>query len=548
MSFQPEITVAAIVERDGRFLLIEERINRRLVFNQPAGHLEHGETLLEAVVRETLEETAWRFEPEALVGVYLWRKPGSRTTFMRFCFCGSVCDHDQTRPLDHGIIATHWLTRSEIEQRGSRLRSPLVLRCLDDHQRGKRMALEPIASLDSRSIVPWLEQTERQWTETGQHERLRPTARAPSINVPTRSRSDAPLIVALSGGVDSAVAALLLKEQGHNVEALFMSNWDDEDAYCTSAQDYQDARAVARELGIPLHRANFAAQYRERVFSYFLDEHRHGRTPNPDVLCNREIKFGVALDYARRLGSERLATGHYARVQHGPRGAELLKGLDSSKDQSYFLHALESTQLDRALLPLGELHKDQVRERARSAGLPVYDKPDSTGICFIGERPFRDFLSHYLSDTPGRILTPEGECLGEHRGLAFYTLGQRAGLAIGGRRGHAERPWYVAGKDPARNALIVVQDHDHPMLTSTRLHTAPMHWIGAPRSAPFQCTVKVRYRQADQTAQANPQPDGSLIVDFEQPQRAVTPGQFAVLYEADRCVGGAMIEETLGAL
>jgi tRNA-specific 2-thiouridylase len=388
----------------------------------------------------------------------------------------------------------------------------------------------------------------RQATQTGRHERLRRGATTTRFRAPLRSRGGAPLIVALSGGVDSAVAALLLRDQGHNVEGLFMSNWDDDDAYCTSAQDYQDARAVARELDIPLHRVSFAAQYRERVFSYFLDEHRHGRTPNPDVLCNREIKFGAALDYARRLGSERLATGHYARVQHGPCGAELLKGLDAAKDQSYFLHALERVQLDRALLPLGELRKEQVRERARSAGLPVYDKPDSTGICFIGERPFRDFLSHYLSDTPGPILTPEGESLGEHRGLAFYTLGQRAGLGLGGRRGHAERPWYVAGKDPSRNALIVVQEHDHPLLTSTRLRTGPMHWIGAARSAPFQCGVKVRYRQADQAGCATPQPDGGLIIDFEQPQRAITPGQFAVLYEADRCVGGAMIEETLGAL
>src|SRR5580698_7901573 len=249
-----------------------------------------------------------------------------------------------------------------------------------------------------------------------------------------------PVIVGLSGGVDSAVAALLLVEQGLQVQGLFMSNWDEEDVYCTQAQDYQDARAVARLLGIPLHRANFAAEYRSRVFEYFLAEHRAGRTPNPDVLCNREVKFGVALRHARRLGASHFATGHYARLHQG-RTVQLLKAADTLKDQTYFLHAVHPADLGHALMPIGDYSKEQVRERARRAGLPVFDKPDSTGICFVGERPFREFLARFVEPTPGPIESPEGELLGTHQGLAFYTLGQRGGLQIGGRRGHSEQPW-----------------------------------------------------------------------------------------------------------
>jgi tRNA-uridine 2-sulfurtransferase len=354
------------------------------------------------------------------------------------------------------------------------------------------------------------------------------------------------VIVGLSGGVDSAVAALLLKEQGHDVQALFMSNWDDEDdSYCTAAQDFQDARAVARELAIPLHRVSFAKQYRDRVFEYFLREHRAGRTPNPDVLCNREIKFGVALDYVRRLGGTHFATGHYARLVRGANGTgetELHKARDAAKDQSYFLHAVASEHLACSLMPLGELEKGTVRERARRAGLPVFDKPDSTGICFIGERPFREFLGRFLEPTPGPIESPAGELLGTHQGLAFYTLGQRGGLQIGGRRGHSEQPWYVAAKDGRRNVLVVVQGHDHPLLASSALTTEAMHWLTAPRPEPFQCTAKVRYRQADQDALFAPLPDGSARLIFDQPQRAVTPGQYAVIYDGDRCLGGAVIE------
>lgn len=356
------------------------------------------------------------------------------------------------------------------------------------------------------------------------------------------SRSHIRVIVGLSGGVDSAVAALLLKEQGYDVQGLFMSNWEDDDGYCTTAQDFQDARAVAAELGIPLHRVSFAAEYRERVFEYFLREHRAGRTPNPDVLCNREVKFGVALRYVERLGGQYFATGHYARLIEGPGGVELHKARDLSKDQTYFLHAVKQEDLSRALMPIGELHKGDVRERARTAGLPVFDKPDSTGICFIGERPFREFLSRFLAAQPGPIETPAGERLGTHQGLAFYTLGQREGLLIGGRKGASEKPWYVAAKDTVRNALIVVQGTDHPLLWSRELSTGPVHWLVAPPAGAFHCTVKVRYRQPDQAATVEPLADGTVRVRFDEPQRAVTPGQYAVFYSGDRCLGGAVIE------
>ncbi|HXW75146.1 MAG TPA: tRNA 2-thiouridine(34) synthase MnmA [Steroidobacteraceae bacterium] len=362
-------------------------------------------------------------------------------------------------------------------------------------------------------------------------------------SVPHPPSAAARVIVALSGGVDSAVAALLLREAGWQVQGLFLSNWeDDDDAYCTAAQDFQDARAVAAELGIPLHRASFAVEYRERVFGYFLREHRAGRTPNPDVLCNREIKFGVALGWARRLGGSHFATGHYARLVTTGDGTALCKARDRSKDQSYFLHAVPRDELARTLMPLGELEKRAVRERARRAGLPVFDKPDSTGICFIGERPFREFLARYLERAPGPIESPEGERLGTHEGLAFYTLGQRGGLYIGGRPGRPQQPWYVAAKDATRNALIVVQGHDHPLLSSSALSTGRWHWLSTARTAPSRCTVKVRYRQDDQPALLEPRADGTMRIVFEQPQRAVTPGQYAVAYEGERCLGGGVIE------
>jgi tRNA-specific 2-thiouridylase len=348
----------------------------------------------------------------------------------------------------------------------------------------------------------------------------------------------------MSGGVDSAVSALLLKRAGFDVHGLYMSNWEDDDAYCTGAQDFQDARAVATELEIPLHRVSFVEQYRARVFEYFLTEYRAGRTPNPDVLCNREIKFGICLDYATRLGARRFATGHYARLEHGDAGPVLLKARDPDKDQSYFLHAVAREHFARVLFPLGELTKTEVRALAREAGLPVFDKPDSTGICFIGERPFREFLARYIPTTPGEIVTERGEVVGRHRGLAFYTLGQRGGLEIGGRAGQREDAWYVAGKNLARNELLAVQGHDHPLLVSRALATGPCNWLVQPHGSEFDSQIKVRYRQSDQACRATLREGGALEIRFDEPQRAVTPGQFAVLYDGERCMGGGVIEHT----
>lgn len=353
------------------------------------------------------------------------------------------------------------------------------------------------------------------------------------------------VIVGMSGGVDSAVAALLLRDAGYEVHGLYMSNWDADDAYCTAAQDYQDARAVARELGIVLHRVNFAREYRQQVFEYLLAEYRAGRTPNPDVLCNRHIKFGVCLDYAARLGGALLATGHYARRIDAPDGPALYQPHDRDKDQTYFLHSIERAVLSRVLFPLGSLAKPEVRERARRAGLAIHDKPDSTGICFIGERPFAEFLSRYVESTPGPIEDLEGRVLGQHRGLAFYTLGQRGGLALGGARGRPEEPWYVALKDPQRNAIVVVQRHEQHRLDATAVLTAPINWLADRRSSRFAAQVRLRHRQPPQTAQLDVAADGSARIEFEQPQRAATPGQFAVIYDAGRCLGGAAIERVL---
>ena len=351
------------------------------------------------------------------------------------------------------------------------------------------------------------------------------------------------VIVGLSGGVDSAVAALLLKRAGHDVQGLFMSNWEeDEEGYCTSAEDFQDARRVCTEIGIPLHRVSFAREYRDRVFQHFLDEYAAGRTPNPDILCNREIKFGVCFDYALRLGADRFATGHYARIDASCDPVRLLRGADPGKDQSYFLHAVGAAQLARSLFPVGALPKAEVRRLAREHGLPVSDKKDSTGICFIGERPFRRFLEGYLPAQPGPVETPEGERLGEHGGLMFYTLGQRAGLGLGGLRGHAESPWYVASKDLGRNALVVVQGHDHPLLMSGRLETGEVAWVAGRAPAPrFACTAKFRYRQADVPCEVEARADGTAAVTFGAPQRAVTPGQYAVFYDGECCLGGGVI-------
>ena len=362
--------------------------------------------------------------------------------------------------------------------------------------------------------------------------------------------SSTPVIVGMSGGVDSSVAAWLLLDQGYDVQGLFMSNWDeDEDGYCTAAEDYQDARSVCERLGVPLHKVSFAGEYRERVFAYFLEEYRAGRTPNPDVLCKREIKFGVCFDYARRLGAEWVATGHYARVEQGVDGAgpRLLRGVDTGKDQSYFLHAMPSQALARTLFPVGSLQKNEVRRIARDLALPVFDKKDSTGICFIGERPFADFLAQYLPAQPGAIETEDGRKVGDHRGLMYYTLGQRQGLRIGGRNDASEDAWYVAGKDLQRNVLVVVQGHDHAALLRSELSAAQLSWVaGGPPSADFECTSKVRYRQADQRCKVRVLADGRCSVEFEEPQRAVTPGQYVVFYRGEECLGGGVIEASRG--
>jgi tRNA-specific 2-thiouridylase len=355
--------------------------------------------------------------------------------------------------------------------------------------------------------------------------------------------SGARVIVGLSGGVDSAVAALRLREAGYQVQGLFMSNWEEDDAYCTTSEDYQDARRVASELGIVLHRVDFSEEYRHRVFQYFLEGYRAGRTPNPDVLCNREIKFGLCLEYSARLGGERYATGHYARCLQSEDGPALHQALDTQKDQSYFLHAVERTRFARVLFPLGEMHKQEVREVARKAGLPVHDKPDSTGICFIGERPFVEFLSRYVQGTPGPIETIDGATIGQHRGLPFYTLGQRSGLTIGGARGRAHEPWYVARKQIERNALIVVQRHEQHWLDASAVACGHINWLCAPRSGSFPADVKLRYRQPAQSAAVHVQDDGNTWIEFTAPQRAATPGQFAVIYERDRCLGGGVIEQ-----
>jgi len=355
------------------------------------------------------------------------------------------------------------------------------------------------------------------------------------------------IVVGLSGGVDSAVAALLLKDAGANVEALHMTNWEDDDGYCEAARDLQDARRVCEQLGIVLHHANFAKQYRELVFEHFLAEYRAGRTPNPDVLCNREIKFGVFRDHAKRLGGELLATGHYARTARVDGEPALLKAADADKDQSYFLHAVSSEALCESVFPLGDLVKAEVRGIARDRGLVVHDKKDSTGICFIGERPFREFLGTYLPAQPGPMLTPDGRHMGEHLGLMYYTPGQRQGLGIGGRGDAGGAPWYVVDKDLERNALIVDQG-DSPLLFSSALVASMPHWIGrspAGLAGGLRLAAKVRYRQPDQDCTVTVATDDALEVRFETPQRAVAPGQYVVFYAGQRCLGGALIERAV---
>ncbi len=359
--------------------------------------------------------------------------------------------------------------------------------------------------------------------------------------------NDKKIIVGMSGGVDSSVAALLLKQQGYEVQGLFMKNWEEDDTenYCSAAEDLRDAQAVCDTLNIPLHTVNFASEYWDNVFAHCLQEYQAGRTPNPDILCNREIKFKVFLEQAFNLGGHAIATGHYIRLKKVNEHYHLLKGSDPNKDQSYFLYMLEQLQLASSYFPIGALQKTQVRELATQAGLKTQMKKDSTGICFIGERPFKAFLSRFLAKQPGPIETPKGQLLGEHDGLMYYTLGQRKGLKIGGQAGSSGQAWYVAAKDIPNNRLIVVQGHEHPLLFNYRLIAQQTHWISsiAP-PIPFKCQAKTRYRQQEQACVITALEKGKCHVHFTQRQRAVTPGQSIVFYKGDECLGGAIIEKT----
>ncbi len=372
------------------------------------------------------------------------------------------------------------------------------------------------------------------------------------------------IVVGMSGGVDSSVTAWLLKERGFEVVGLFMKNWedDDDDDYCSTRQDLIDAVSVADVIGIEIEAVNFAAEYKDRVFAEFLREYQAGRTPNPDVLCNAEIKFKAFLDHALRMGAERIATGHYARVHCvAPSGAivdpareactaadgrfELLKAVDATKDQSYFLHRLDQSQLAKTLFPLGDITKKEVRAIAEKIGLPNAKKKDSTGICFIGERPFREFLNRYLSYAPGEMVTPEGRVVGQHVGLSFYTLGQRQGLGIGGSRESSGEPWFVADKDVPNNRLIVVQGHAHPALHGHALIAGQTSWVAGQAPKPGAYAAKARYRQSDAACRFTPldAADGAAFrLDFATPQWAATPGQSAVLYDGDVCLGGGIID------
>jgi tRNA-specific 2-thiouridylase len=357
------------------------------------------------------------------------------------------------------------------------------------------------------------------------------------------------VIVGMSGGVDSSVSAWLLQQQGYQVEGLFMKNWEEDDGeeYCTAADDLADAQAVCDKLGIKLHKINFAAEYWDNVFEHFLDEYKAGRTPNPDILCNKEIKFKAFLEFAAEdLGADYIATGHYVRRADVAGKSQLLRGLDGNKDQSYFLYTLSHQQIAQSLFPGGELEKPEVRRIAEELDLITAKKKDSTGICFIGERKFRDFLGRYLPAQPGEIETVEGEIVGEHQGLMYHTLGQRKGLGIGGRKESNDDPWYVVDKDVARNRLIVAQGGDHPRLMSVGLIAQQLHWVDRqPVTSPLRCTVKTRYRQSDIPCEILPLGDDRIEVRFDEAVAAVTPGQSAVFYLDDVCLGGGIIEQRL---
>lgn len=361
-----------------------------------------------------------------------------------------------------------------------------------------------------------------------------------------KPNSEIKVIIGMSGGVDSSVSALLLKQQGYQVEGLFMKNWeeDDNEEYCAAAEDLADAQAVADKLGIFLHKINFAAEYWDSVFEYFLAEYKAGRTPNPDIMCNKEIKFKAFLEFAAEdLGAHYIATGHYTQRRLVDGVWQLVRGADDNKDQSYFLYTLSHEHIAKTLFPIGHLPKPEVRAIAKEHDLLTFDKKDSTGICFIGERKFSDFLAQYLPAQPGVIETIEGETIGSHQGLMYHTLGQRKGLLIGGKKEHGEDPWYVVEKDIARNVLIVAQGANHPSLYSTGLFATQLHWVDriGPKNA-TQVTVKTRYRQTDIACELFPLAGGTAKIVFNEPQKAVTPGQSAVFYQGDICLGGGIID------
>jgi len=354
------------------------------------------------------------------------------------------------------------------------------------------------------------------------------------------------IIVGMSGGVDSSVAALLLKKAGHHVEGAFMKNWeaDDSDTFCNASTDLKDAQAVCDQLNIRLHRINFSEEYWERVFSHFLSEYQNGRTPNPDILCNKEIKFKAFLHFAEQQGADLIATGHYARIHSNENQHFLLKGQDAEKDQSYFLYALNQTQLAHSLFPLGDMTKTHIRALAKEAGFNNHAKKDSTGICFIGERRFKPFLNDFLPAKKGIIETAAGDAIGEHDGLMFYTIGQRQGLKIGGMKNTSNAPWYVVRKDLARNVLIITQGENHPALFSTVVYVSNIHWINTPKPLPLTVTAKTRYRQKDQPCIIQKKCDTEYCIQFNEPQRALTPGQSIVFYDNEVCLGGGVIKET----
>jgi len=352
------------------------------------------------------------------------------------------------------------------------------------------------------------------------------------------------VIVGMSGGVDSAVVAFLLKDAGYDVSCVLMKNWDDDDDefYCSSEQDYTDALQVCDALDLPFHSVNFSKEYREKVFSHFLTEYQSGRTPNPDILCNKEIKFKFFLNYSIDLGAAKIATGHYAQIKKIKNKYHLFKGIDSTKDQSYFLYLLGQKELSKSIFPLGELTKTKVRKIAKQQGFSNFAKKDSTGICFIGERDFKKFLQHYLPAKPGKTITNDGEIVGEHNGLMYYTLGQRKGIGVGGGHGKTDEPWYVVGKNINKNELVIGQGHDHQELYSKTLKAGQLHWIAdSPSNFPFRCSAKIRYRQKDQQCEISSIINEIATVTFNEKQFAPTPGQSVVLYDNDLCLGGGII-------